>query len=135
MNRSYAELSSLGGLRERFDYLSLQGDVGCPTFGASRYLNQGFYTSREWRDLRQYIIFRDGGCDLAVPDYVIYRRPLIHHINPITEQHILERHPCLLDPENLITTTHDTHNAIHYGDARLLPQEHVERYLGDTKEW
>jgi hypothetical protein len=135
MRRSYSELIRLPTIRERFDYLSLKGEVGDVTFGSRRYLNQGFYQSTTWRNLRQSIIFRDGGCDLGVPGYDIFDRPVIHHINPLTVEQILSNSPALTDPENLITCTHDTHNAIHYGDERLLPREFVERRPGDTKEW
>lgn len=135
MRRTYSEVILLPTLRERYDYLALRGEVGCPTFGSSRWMNQGLYTSREWRDIRRHILLRDQTCDLAVPDYVIHSRAVVHHLNPITEKQIEERSRALFDPENLITTTHDTHNAIHYGDERLLPQPFLVRRPGDTKEW
>lgn len=135
MIRTYTELNRLRTLEERFEYLRLDGDVACPTFGSARWMNQGFYRSKEWRQVRQAIIYRDNGCDLGIDDFEIHSRATIHHLNPITEDHIINRSPLLLDPENLITTTHNTHNAIHYGDRRLLPQPLVERYEGDTKDW
>lgn len=130
--RSYTELLKFFTLRERFDYLSLKGEVGSVTFGSRRYLNQSFYRSREWRDIRHFINVRDNGCDLGVPGFEITYRPTIHHLNPVTQDHIINRDRSLLDPENLITTCHETHNAIHYGDENLLPRPFVERYPGDT---
>lgn len=133
--RSYTDLLRFSTLRGRYDYLKLDGEVGCPTFGSARWMNQAFYRSREWKDLRQYIIFRDGGCDLGVEGHDIHSRALVHHLNPITQEDVEQRRPCLFDPNNLITTTHDTHNAIHYGDERLLPQDLIVRREGDTREW
>jgi hypothetical protein len=98
-------------------------------------LNQAFYRSPLWRNARDFIIMRDGGCDLGVPGYDIPERGVIHHINPLTVQQIMDNSPALVDPENLILCTHDTHNAIHYGDESLLPREFVPRYEGDTKDW
>ena len=133
--RSYTELLKFSTLEERFHYLSLSGEVGCPTFGSARWMNQDFYRSHSWRNLRLDIIFRDGNCDLGILDLPIHGRPIIHHLNPITQDDIINRHPRLLDPENLITTTHDTHNAIHYGDERLLPQPFLERSPNDHIDW
>lgn len=133
--RTYTGLIEFSTLRDRFEYLRLDGEVASVTFGSSRWLNQGLYTSREWRDVRHEVIYRDGGCDLGIDGFHIRSRATIHHINPVTEQQIIERDPMLLALDNLITTTHQTHNAIHFGDARQLPQEHVERFEGDTKEW
>lgn len=130
--RSYTELLEFCTLEDRFRYLSLDGEVGCATFGSRRYLNQAFYSSREWRDIRNHIIFRDQGCDLGIEDFPILRSPAIHHINPITVEDVMNRSPRLLDPENLITASHHTHNAIHYGDERQLPRPFVERRPGDT---
>ena len=135
MTRTYSELITFPTLFDRFNYLSLSGEVACATFGSARFLNQAFYRSREWRDIRSYIQVRDLGCDLGVPGFEIHDRPTVHHLEPITEADVRERRPCLLDPENLILTTHDTHNAIHYGDETLLPKVWVERTPGDTKEW
>jgi hypothetical protein len=133
--RSYSELRRLKTLEDRFNYLALAGRVGRSTFGFDRWMNQLFYTSSEWRHIRSDVIARDLGCDLGVEDHDIYQRPYIHHMNPLTLEDIRNGGPDLLDPEYLITTTHRTHNAIHYGDARLLPRPHVERRPGDTKLW
>lgn len=135
MRRSYTELLKFSTLEERFDYLRLGGEVGGTTFGSSRWVNQSFYSSREWRDVRRNIVIRDNGCDLGVSGYDIYDRPVVHHLNPITERDIEQRSYALFDPENLITVSHDTHNAIHYGDEKQLPRPFVERRPGDTKEW
>ena len=135
MIRSYSELIKLSSFEDRYEYLRLQGDVGRSTFGFDRYLNQQFYTSYEWKHLRNHIIVRDEGCDLGVEGYAIHDRILIHHMNPVTQEDILHRELSLLDPEFLITTTHRTHNAIHYGDRSLLPQRMVERRKGDTTLW
>lgn len=135
MIRTYRELSRLDTFDQRYEYLKLDGHVGHETFGFDRYLNQAFYTSREWRQVRQHVIARDLGCDLGVEGYEIHDRLVIHHINPITPEDIIEGRELLVDPENLITTTHDTHNAIHYGDRSLLQQPYVERRPGDTKLW
>ncbi|QEQ94615.1 HNH endonuclease [Streptomyces phage Soshi] len=135
MNRSYRELRKLTTFIERFRYLALRGNVGQATFGFDRWVNQGFYTSREWRQARDRIIVRDEGCDLGIEGYEIHDRVYIHHINPITLQQLESGDPCLVDPDNLITVTHRTHNAIHYGDERLLPRPLVARQPGDTKLW
>jgi hypothetical protein len=135
MNRSYRELRKLTTFTERFRYLALRGNVGQATFGFDRWVNQGFYTSREWRQARDRIIVRDEGCDLGIEGYEIHDRVYIHHINPITLQQLESGDPCLVDPDNLITVTHRTHNAIHYGDERLLPRPLVARQPGDTKLW
>ncbi|ASU03916.1 HNH endonuclease [Streptomyces phage Psst4] len=135
MNRSYRELRKLTTFVERFRYLALRGNVGQATFGFDRWVNQGFYTSREWRQARDRIIVRDEGCDLGIEGYEIHDRVYIHHINPITLQQLESGDPCLVDPDNLITVTHRTHNAIHYGDERLLPRPLVARQPGDTKLW
>lgn len=135
MNRSYSELLTYSTFEDRFRYLSLRGEVGESTFGSDRWLNQQFYTSREWRDLRHHIIVRDEGCDLAFPGFEVQRRPIIHHINPLTVDDIVHGTDAALDPENLILTQHQTHNAIHYGDESLLPKEFVPRAPGDTQLW
>ena len=135
MIRSYTELIQHSTFEARFEYLSLKGAVGRSTFGFDRYLNQRFYTSREWKQLRNHIIVRDQGRDLAVEGYEIHSRILIHHMNPISSDDIIQGDFSILDPEYLITTTHKTHNAIHYGNKSLLPQLPIERTLGDTKLW
>lgn len=133
--RTYTELQGLFTFQDRFKYLSLQGRVGRDTFGFDRYLNQRFYRSREWQNIRHHVITRDLGCDLGVEGYDIYDKILIHHMNPVTKEDILDRNKDILDPEFLITTTHNTHNAIHYGDVSKLTPRFVERKPGDTKLW
>lgn len=133
--RTYSELRSLGSFLERYHYLRLRGQVGHPTFGSERYLNQAFYTSKEWRDVRRFVIARDNGLDLGVTGHEVYQKVIIHHMNPITPKEIVHSVDSILDPEFLITTSHDTHNAIHYGDESLLRRPLVERHRGDTKLW
>lgn len=135
MDRTYSELIRRGTHKERFEYLALHGHVGESTFGFDRYINQQFYTSAEWRQLRHHVISRDVGCDLGIAGYEIHSRLVIHHMNPMTVENVMHGDPSILDPEFLITTTHQTHNAIHYGDERLLPKLVVERRPGDTKLW
>lgn len=133
--RSYRELKRLTTFEERFDYLSLRGEVGASTFGFDRYLNQGFYTSTEWKQTRQRVIARDLGLDLGIEGHEIYDKIIIHHMNPMTPDAIMHGDDSILDLDNLITTTHTTHNAIHYGDASLLPKPFAPRQRGDTKLW
>lgn len=135
ISRSYRELRRIDGFVERFRYLSLAGQVGTSTFGFDRYLNQGFYTSREWRHLRDEVIVRDNGCDLGVEGFEIHSKLLVHHMNPVTAEDVISSSNSLLNIDNLITTTHRTHNAIHYGDERLLPRQPVPRERGDTGLW
>jgi hypothetical protein len=134
-NRSYSELRRLPTLEERYHYLRLAGEVGASTFGFDRYINQQFYTSREWRQVRHHVIARDNGCDLGIEGYEIYKGLVIHHMNPMTMDNLVHGDDSILDPEYLITTSHSTHNAIHYGDERLLPRPFVARKRGDTKLW
>ena len=135
MIRTYSELSQIESFEDRFRYLSLAGRVGETTFGFERFLNQKFYRSREWRQIRSAVILRDDGCDLGVPGYEIHRDLLIHHMNPMTRANLRHGDDAILDPEYLITTSHRTHNAIHYGDERLLPRQFVARRPGDTNLW
>lgn len=135
MNRSYSELRQIETFEKRFKYLALRGEVGQSTFGFDRYLNQQFYTSVQWRHIRNQIIVRDNGCDLGVDGYEIHDRLYIHHLKPMTIRDIQNADPRILDPDNLITTCHQTHNAIHYGDERLLPRPLIARRVGDTKLW
>lgn len=135
ITRSYHELRQLETFEERFDYLSLRGVVGEATFGYDRYINQAFYRSKQWRDMRHRIISRDNGCDLGVAGYEIFDQVVIHHINPMTAKDIQEGSDDILNENNLICVTHNTHNAIHYGDASLLVQPLVERRPGDTMPW
>ena len=133
--RSYHELMHISDFVARFEYLALYGGVGHSTFGHDRWINQAFYQSWEWKNIRQFVIARDDNCDLGVPGYDIHGRSTIHHIIPMTAEDIEAGNPLILDPDNLITTTHDTHNAIHYGDVKLLRLPPVERTRGDTKLW
>lgn len=133
--KTYSELITLPTYEERFNYLKLEGVVGEMTFGFDRYLNQKLYTSQEWKTVRNQVIVRDNGCDLACEGYEIYGKILIHHINPITVEDIINRNPIIFDLENLISTTHNTHNAIHYGDENLLIKGPIERTKNDTIPW
>jgi hypothetical protein len=133
--RSYTELCFLDTFEERFDYLQIRGNVGSQTFGHDRWLNQRFYHSREWQHVRDYVVARDLGCDLGVPGYEIFAELLVHHMNPLILEDLAEGRDRALDPEFLITTSKRTHNAIHYGDANLLPQPVVARQPGDTRLW
>ena len=133
--KTYSELITLPTFEERYEYLRLDGQVGVETFGFDRYLNQTFYKSKEWLAIRNHIIVRDSGCDLGVEGYEIHGRILIHHINPISKEDILERYKILFDPENLITTVKRTHDAIHYGDSDLLIKAPIERSMNDTCPW
>ena len=133
--KTYSELITIPTFEERFEYLKLDGQVGIETFGFDRYLNQAFYKSDEWLSIRDYVITRDNGCDLGMEGYEIYGRILIHHINPITKDDIIQRSRILLDPENLITTVKRTHDAIHYGDSNLLMKAPIERRKNDTCPW
>lgn len=135
MIKRYTQLSRLKAFKERFDYLKLDGSVGNETFGSHRYLNQRFYKSREWRRARREVILRDDGCDLGHPDRPILGEIYIHHLNPITLDDILERKPCVFDPENLVCVSFKTHNAIHYGGEDTRPEEYVERQKNDTCPW
>ena len=133
--RTYSELIRLPTFIERFEYLKLKGQVGNETFGFDRYLNQQFYHSREWKTVRDYVITRDFGRDLAKEGYEIYGKIYIHHMNPITQMDIVRSHVSMIDPEFLVCVSHGTHNAIHYGDTSLLITEPVERKPGDTSLW
>ena len=133
--RTYSELITIPTFKERYEYLRLKGFVGEETFGYDRYLNQSFYRSREWMDIRDYVIVRDNGCDLGMPGHEIHGRILIHHMNPITKEDILRRSEFLLDPEYLISTIKLTHDAIHYGDENLLMDEPIVRTKNDTCPW
>lgn len=133
--RTYSELIQYSTFEDRFRYLALRGQVGAATFGFDRWLNQQFYTSRQWRDLRSFITVRDNGCDMAMPGHEVHVRPTIHHMNPLTVDDLVHGTDAALDPENLILVAHATHNAIHYGDESLLPRPLVSRSKGDTKLW
>lgn len=133
--KTYSELMSIPDYYDRFDYLRLDGKVGELTFGYERYLNQALYRSSEWQALRPHVIARDDAKDMGHPDFEIPGRIIIHHINPITIEMIIHSDPLVFDPENLICVAHNTHEAIHYGDKRLLPQPLIERKKGDTTLW
>ena len=133
--KTYTELSQLNSFEDRYRYLRLGGSVGIDTFGFDRYLNQIFYRSDKWKHIRDKIILRDNGCDLGVEGYEIHGRIFIHHMNPITINDIEQESEFLLDPEFLISTTHNTHNAIHYGNEDLLIKVPLERTKFDTCPW
>lgn len=135
MIRTYSELIKLKTFKDRFEYLKLDGIVGEETFGFDRYMNQIFYKSREWASVRRSVIIRDNGCDLGVEGYEIHGKILIHHMNPINLSDIVHKTDELLNPDYLITTVLSTHNAIHYGDASLLPVLPIERRANDTCPW
>lgn len=133
--RTYSELVQLPTFTERLRYLLLDGTVAAPTFGANRYLNQKLYRSANWQRVRRLVIIRDGGNDLGVEGYSIERAILIHHINPITEEMILNADPEIFNLDNLILTTRNTHNIIHYGDAGLIKEDWKPRTPNDTAPW
>lgn len=133
--KRYSELVTLPIFKERFEYLKLNGRVGDLTFNGHRYLNQKLYQCNEWKTVRRKVIIRDAGCDLACEGYEITGKMLIHHINPITIEDVLERRYCVFDLENLVLVSFDTHNAIHYGDSNLLSKELVVRTKNDTCPW
>ena len=133
--KTYSELSRLSSFKERYEYLRLHGSVGRETFGFDRYLNQIFYRSQRWKSTRDQVIMRDNGCDLGVPGYDIYGRIIIHHMNPITLADIENESDNLINPEFLICTVHNTHNAIHYGDEKLLVPIPIVRSKYDTCPW
>ena len=133
--RTYSELIRLPTFEERFRYLKLDGLVGKDTFGFDRYLNQEFYRSKEWKEVRDFVIVRDNGCDLGMDGYEIVGRIYIHHMNPITVNDIVYSSDFLLNPGYLICMSHNTHNAVHYGDEDLLVTAPVERRKNDTCPW
>lgn len=135
MYRCYSDLIKIDNFEDRCKYLSLNGQVGKDTFGFDRYLNQALYTSPEWKKVRREVIIRDKSCDLAVEGYEIQRNVIIHHMNPITMDDIINHNPIIFDMENLICTTLKTHNAIHYGDMSFLTSNYIERYENDTCPW
>lgn len=133
--KSYRNLILLPTILDRFEYLRIKAIVGDPTFGFDRFINQDFYQSREWRQVRMKVIARDEGCDLGVPEYPIGGKVIIHHINPITAEDIENASDLLFDMDNLICVSESTHNAIHFGDETLLPAEPIIRMPGDTCPW
>ena len=135
ITRTYSELIQLPTFEERFEYLKLGGFVGKETFGFDRYLNQNFYRSAEWKRVRDKVIIRDNGCDLGIEDRLVSGKIIIHHMNPITDIDILNLTSFLLNPEYLICVSHNTHNAIHYGDEHLLVKNPIIRTKNDTCPW
>ena len=133
--RTYKELVSIDNYLDRYEYLKLGGTVGQETFGFERYLNQKFYRTDEWRKVRDYVIVRDNGCDMAFDGREIHSRILIHHLNPVMPNDILERESWILDPEFLVCVCKQTHDAIHYGDESLLLLDPVIRTKNDTCPW
>lgn len=133
--RTYSELITIPTFEERYEYLRLNGSVGKETFGFDRYLNQMFYQSQDWKSIRDFVIIRDNGCDLGVDGYEIYNRIIIHHLNPLSSKDIIDMSDFLLNPEYLICTSHNTHNAIHYSDKNLLIMAPIERIKNDTCPW
>lgn len=134
-NKSYLELIQIPTFQERYEYLKIGGRIGEETFGFDRHLNQTLYRSSEWKRFRRQIIIRDKGCDLGCEGYELYDKILIHHINPISINDVLNRVSCIFDPNNVICTSLNTHNAIHYGDSELLVTEPIERTKNDTCPW
>lgn len=135
MWRTYSELIQYPTLLDRFKYLKLDGIVGIDTFGHDRFLNQALYTSYEWKKIRNRVIVRDMGCDMALDGYGIYGRVIMHHINPLSIEDIESRSSKVFDMDNLVCVSHMTHEAIHYGDENLLPKDPIERKPGDTRLW
>lgn len=135
MKKTYSEMLEYNTFEERYKYLRLRGAVGNSTFGFDRYFNQRFYTSRQWKRTRNEVIIRDNGCDLGILGREIFDKILIHHMNPMTVEDLEQGTDVILDPEYLICVTHNTHNAIHYGDAEALIRMPEERRPGDTKLW
>lgn len=133
--RTYSELCQLETFEERYHYLELKGVLGARTFGFDRWINQRFYKSHEWKRVRNHVIVRDNGCDLGIEGYEIYSGLLVHHMNPISLDDIKHGEDWIIDPNFLITTSLQTHNAIHYGDESLLPRGPVVRERGDTTLW
>lgn len=135
MIRNYTELTKIDSYEKRFEYLKIGGKIGIDTFGHSRYLNQILYKCDEWKKVRREVIIRDKGCDLGISGYEIFDKIIVHHMNPITIEDVLNRKPEIFDPEYLISVSHNTHNALHYGDKRLLCLDPIERRPNDTCPW
>lgn len=133
--RSYSELSKIDDFIGRYNYLRLGGRVGSDTFGYERYLNQFFYRSKEWKAIRDFVIVRDEACDLGIPGRELVSKIYIHHMNPISVKDLEQRTDLLLNPEYLITVSFDTHQAIHYGDEKLLMKDPIVRTKYDTCPW
>lgn len=132
---TYSELIRIPDFKSRFNYLRLDGKVAHETFGFDRYLNQRFYASKEWKKFRRDIIIRDGGFDMAHKDFPIPGRIIIHHLNPIAPEDLENSADLLLDPNNVVCVSEDTHNAIHYGVEDIVRKDYTPRRPGDTKLW
>ena len=135
MSKSYSELMKFKTFEERFEYLHDKANIGSETFGHSRYSNQRFYASSEWKNFRRKVILRDNGCDLGIPDREIVGRIVIHHINPLTPEEVAIGSVSLMDMDNVICVSHNTHEAIHFGDKDLLPSDPIVRRPNDTCPW
>lgn len=135
MSKTYSDLIMIPDYLDRFEYLKVGGKIGVETFGSDRYLNQILYKSPEWKSFRRDIIIRDNGCDLAHKDHPGFGRMVVHHINPITVEDVLNRDSRVFDPENVVCVTHMTHEALHYGSVDLLPKDPIERKPNDTCPW
>lgn len=134
-SRCFSYIRRLETFEDRFDYLNLAGEVGHSTYGHDRWINQRFYTSRQWRQVRDVVIVRDNGCDLGIEGYEITHDLVVHHMNPIALKDVVDGEDHILDPEFLICTSIRTHNAIHFGDRTLLPRPPIVREPGDTLLW
>lgn len=135
MKLTYSELSKLETFDDRLKYLMQYGTVGRETFGGHRYINQRFYSSVEWKSVRKYVIARDNGCDLGVIGHEIYDKIVIHHINPVAIEDFIQYNPEVLDPENLICVSEETHNLIHFGKKDALDNKLIDRHKDDTSPW
>lgn len=135
INRTYSELVKLNTFEDRFNYLKLDGKVGKDTFGYDRVLNQLLYSSPKWKRARDKVIIRDNGCDLGIEGRDIFGKVMVHHMNPITVDDILNEESCVFDPEYLICVSHLTHNAIHYSDDNILVKDPIVRHKNDTCPW
>lgn len=134
--RTYLQLMELPSYKQRLEYLMLYGRVGDITFGGSRWLNQIFYKSKEWKVFRDEIIIRDNGCDLGIDGREIFERAIVHHINPITKEDVINRNPCVFDKNNVILVSDKTHNIIHYAfSLEGIEDEVIMRAPNDTKLW
>ena len=133
--KTYTELIQYSTFEDRFNYLKLSGNVGEETFGFDRWLNQRFYKSKEWQSIRDFVIIRDGGCDMAMDGYEIQGKLYVHHMNHIEQNDLIHSTDILIDPEYLVCVSHATHNAIHYGDISLLQTDPVVRTPNDTCPW
>lgn len=135
MIRTYSEAIQISDFLDRFHYLQLHGEVGRDTFGFDRWLNQRFYHDPSWRKVRNECIIRDEGCDLAHADRPIYKNLIVHHIDPITKDDVVNRDPKLFDLNNLICVSSITHRALHYGDEKSIMFEPIVRAKNDMCPW